>query len=36
MILPHPYYICDTDNIPDHRSRKFGCCAEQNSIKWLT
>lgn len=22
----HSYFIYEVDNIPDHRSRRFGCC----------
>lgn len=23
----HTHFIYEVDNIPDHRSRRFGCCA---------
>ena len=25
-ITTHTHFIYETDNIPDHRSRRFGCC----------
>ena len=27
-------YFYDTDNIPNHQSRRFGRCSEQLAIRW--
>ncbi len=28
-------FIYCTDNIPDHRSRRYGCCASQMTVRKL-
>lgn len=28
-------YFYDTDNIPNHQSRRFGRCSEQLAIRWF-
>lgn len=32
------HFIYEVDNIPDHRSRRFGCSASQMAIRelWMT
>lgn len=37
MKLTHFYrmhYIYEADNIPDHRSRRFGCCPSLMARQW--
>lgn len=36
--VSHSHFIYEVDNIPDHRSRRFGCSASQMAIRelWMT
>lgn len=29
------HFIYEVDNIPDHRSRRFGCCPCLMAVRWF-
>ncbi len=34
--ITHSHFIYETDNIPDHRSRRFGCCPCLLAVRTLS